>query len=143
MLGSRFRLRIISRIKSLVLKHHFNIENIDLSAWCKEVDKQTPALLQAGNDQGFEDGVHGLLAKLKSSHTDFYRGDRNPIKPEHAVGATLRSVSSLGTQRWMFLDVFDDSPAARAGARPGLCRFPHRFHLSGGPSGAAAFGKSE
>jgi carboxyl-terminal processing protease len=119
MLGSRFRLRIISRIKSLVLKHHFNIENIDLSAWCTEVDEQTPALLQTGDDQVFEDGVHGLLAKLKSSHTDFYRTDRNPIKPEHAVGATLRSVSSLGAQRWMFLDVFEDSPAARAGVMPG------------------------
>ena len=60
-----------------------------------------------------------LLAKLKSSHTDFYRPDRNPTKPEHAIGATLRSVTVLNTQRWMFLDVFEDSPAARSGVTPG------------------------
>ena len=67
----------------------------------------------------FEEGIHDLLSKLKSSHTDFYNCDRNPTKPEHAIGATLSSVTDLETQRWMFLDVFEDGPAARAGVTPG------------------------
>ncbi len=119
MLDSAARLKIISRIKALVLKHHFNIGNIDLHEWCKEVDDQTPTVLEADSEKSFEEGVHSLLSKLKSSHTDFYRADRNPTKPEHAIGATLRSVTILDTQSWMFLDVFDDSPAARAGVTPG------------------------
>lgn len=113
------RLRIISRIKAVVLKHHFNVENIDLAAWGKEVDEQTPALIEAEDNNVFEEGIQDLLGKLKSSHTDFYCCDRDPIKPEHAIGATLRSVTFLDTQRWMFLDVFEDSPAARAGVSPG------------------------
>jgi carboxyl-terminal processing protease len=39
--------------------------------------------------------------------------------PQHVVGATLRSVSSIRAPQWMFLDVFEDGPAARAGIRPG------------------------
>jgi len=113
------RLRIISRIKRLVLKHHFNVGNIDLAGWCKEVDERTPALIEAEDNNAFEEGIQDLLGKLKSSHTDFYCCDRNPIKPEHAIGATLRSVTFLDTQQWMFLDVFEDSPAARAGVSPG------------------------
>ena len=113
------RLRIISRIKTLVLKHHFNVGNIDLAGWCKEVDERTPALIEAEDNNAFEEGIQDLLGKLKSSHTDFYCCDRNPIKPEHAIGATLRPVTFLDTQQWMFLDVFEDSPAARAGVSPG------------------------
>jgi C-terminal processing protease CtpA/Prc len=119
MLDSTARLKIISRIETLVLKNHFNIGNVDLQEWCREVDQRTPALVEAENDSVFEQGIHDSLAKLKSSHTDFYRPDRNPTKPEHAIGATLRSVTVLNTQRWMFLDVFEDSPAARSGVTPG------------------------
>jgi len=119
MLDSTARYKIISRIETLVLKHQFNIGNIDLHEWRREVDERTPVLAEAENDSVFEQGIHGLLARLKSSHTDFYRSDRNPTKPEHAIGATLRSVTVLDTQRWMFLDVFEDSPAARSGVTPG------------------------
>jgi C-terminal processing protease CtpA/Prc len=119
MLDPTERLKIISRIQTLVLKHHVNIENIDLNEWSKEVDERSPALIKAESDIAFEQGIDDLLAKLKSSHTDFYRSNRQPTKPEHAIGATLRSVTVLGTQRWMFLDVFEDSPAARAGVTPG------------------------
>jgi C-terminal processing protease CtpA/Prc len=119
MLDSTARLKIIARIETLVLKHHVNVEKIDLNEWRKEVDERTPALVQSENDSVFELGIHDLLAKLKSSHTDFYRSGRHPTKPEHAIGATLRPVTVLDTQKWMVLDVYEDSPAARAGVTPG------------------------
>lgn len=119
MLDSASRRKIVSRVRDLVLKHHVNIENIDLNEWCKEVDERIPALVGAENDSVFELGIHDLLDKLKSSHTDFYRSDSHPTKPEHAIGATFRSVTAFDTQRWMVLDVFEDSPAARAGVKPG------------------------
>ncbi len=119
MLDLAARRKIVSRVRNLVLQRHVNIGNVDLEQWSKELEERTPSLLVAQNDGTFELGIHDLLAELKSSHTDFYRSNRNPIKPEHAIGATLRSVTISETQRWMFLDVFEDSAAARNGVRPG------------------------
>jgi C-terminal processing protease CtpA/Prc len=112
------RLAIISRVKTVVLKHHFNIGNVDYVEWCREVDRQSTKLA-AADDGVFEDGVRALLAKLKSSHTTFYTADVNSTRPQRVIGATLRSVIDSGCLRWMFLDVFEDSPAARAGVAPG------------------------
>jgi C-terminal processing protease CtpA/Prc len=112
------RQAVISRVKSVVLKHHFNIGNVDYAEWCREVDQQS-ATLTAADDGVFEEGIRTLLAKLKSSHTNFYASDVISTKPQHVIGATLRSVTDSGRPHWMFLDVFEDSPAARAGAGPG------------------------
>lgn len=118
MLHPTARLKVISRVKTLVLKHHFNIGNVDYAEWSRAVDEQGPALI-AGDEETFEKGVRDLLSKLKSSHTNFFRSDTNPTKPQHAIGATLRSVTRNGAQQWMFLDVYDNGPAARAGITPG------------------------
>jgi C-terminal processing protease CtpA/Prc len=112
------RLAVISRVKTLVLKRHFNIGNVDYGEWCREVDQQS-ATLAAADEGVFEEGIRALLAKLKSSHTNFYANDVNSTRPQHVIGATLRSVIDCGHPRWMFLDVFEDSPAARTGAAPG------------------------
>ncbi len=112
------RLAVISRVKALVLKRHFNIGNVDYAEWCREVDQQSNTLA-AADDRVFEEGIRVLLAKLKSSHTNFYAADVNSTRPQHVIGATLRSVIDYGRPHWMFLDVFEDSPAARAGATPG------------------------
>jgi C-terminal processing protease CtpA/Prc len=112
------RLAIISRVKTLVVKHHFNIGKIDYAEWCREVDEQS-ASLSAADDGIFEEGVRALLAKLKSSHTNFFTADMNSTKPQHVIAATLRSVTGSDRSYWMFLDVFEDGPAARAGATPG------------------------
>ena len=44
------RLAVISRVKTLVLKHHFNIGNVDYAEWCREVDQQS-ATLAAADDR--------------------------------------------------------------------------------------------
>lgn len=118
MLEPAVRLKVISRIKTIVVQHHFNIGNVDYSDWSRAVDEHIPTLLTA-EDNVFEEGVRGLLCQLKSSHTNFYRSDTHPTMPQQAIGATLRSVPCIGARRWMFLDVFDDSPAAGAEISPG------------------------
>jgi C-terminal processing protease CtpA/Prc len=105
-------------VKTLVLKHHFNIGNVDYGEWSREVDQQS-ATLAAADEGVFEGGIRALLAKLKSSHTTFYAANVNSTRPQHMIGATLRSVIFFGGPHWMFLDVFEDGPAARAGATPG------------------------
>jgi C-terminal processing protease CtpA/Prc len=112
------RLAVISRVKALVLKHHFNIGNVDYAEWSREVDQQSTTLAAAEGGV-FEEAMRALLAKLKSSHTTFYAADVKSTKPQHVIGATLRSVTVSGRPHWMFLDVFEDSPVARAGAAPG------------------------
>jgi C-terminal processing protease CtpA/Prc len=118
MLQPKARLNTISRVKAIVVSHHFNIGNVDYKEWVRTVDERTPALMTADEDT-FEDGIRTLLSKLKSSHTNFYRSDTNPTIPQHAIGATLRAVTGTGDPQWMFLDVFEDSPASRAGVTPG------------------------
>jgi len=118
MVETAARLKVISRIKAIVVKHHFNIANVDYMDWSRTVDEQIPALVTA-DDNVFEEGVRNLLSHLRSSHTNFYRSDANPTLPQHVIGATLRSVRHNGAEQWMFLDVFDDSPAACAGISPG------------------------
>jgi carboxyl-terminal processing protease len=118
MLRLSVRLRVISRVKSMVVKYHFNIGNIDYADWCRAVDEQTPTLLTK-DENAFEEGIRSLLCQLKSSHTNFYRSDTHPTMPQHAIGATLRSVTVDGALQWMFLDIFEDGPAARAGVCPG------------------------
>jgi predicted metalloprotease with PDZ domain len=117
-----------------VLKHHFNIGNVDYAEWSREVDQQSTTLA-AAEDSVFEEGIRALLAKLKSSHTTFYAADINSTKPQHVIGATLRSVIDSGRPHWMFLDVFEDGPAARAGATPGQLL----VSVDGTPAVPAAF----
>ncbi len=112
------RLAVVSRVKTAVLKHHFNIGNVDYAEWCREVDEQSPALIGA-DDNTFEEGIRSLLVNLKSSHTTFYATKHHTTKPQHVIGATFRSVTHSGCSHWMFLDVFEAGPAALAGATPG------------------------
>src|SRR5437016_1893458 len=118
MLEPTDRLKVISRVKAIVVKHHFNIGNVDYADWSRAVDEQIATLLTV-DDNTFDEGVRNLLCQLKSSHTNFYHSGTNPTMPQHVVGATLRSVPRTGAPQWMFLDIFDESPAADAGIRPG------------------------
>ena len=56
---------------------------------------------------------------LKSSHTAFYHGFHARFLPQHSINATLKSIGLNGDARWMFLDVFPEGPAAKAGIGPG------------------------
>ena len=118
MLQPEARLKIISRVKTIVVRQHFNIGNIDYVDWSRTVEEQIPTLLTA-DDNTFENGIRDILGRLGSSHTNFYRSDTNPTLPQHLIGATFRSRTIVGAPKWMFLDVFEDSPAASVGISPG------------------------
>ena len=121
MLSAAERLKIIARVQKAVLKHHVNLANVDLEAWSQEFSASAPSLATSESDHVFDKGITDLLAKLKSSHTDFYCSNRQPVRPEHAIGATLRSVTVGDGQKWMFLDVFEDGAAnERCTVRSGL-----------------------
>jgi C-terminal processing protease CtpA/Prc len=118
MLQPAARLKIISRVKATVLRHHFNIGHVNYVDWSKSVEEHAPSLLTGDNDE-FENGIRQLLCELKSSHTNFYGSDTQATLPQYAIGATLRAELYQGAPRWMVLDVFDGSPAAQASLKPG------------------------
>ncbi len=117
-LSPKERAAILSAIKKLVLKHHFNVTGVDYEEWMRSVDQQSADLLSA-DLEGFESGISEILSRLGSSHTSFYHQRVRQLLPQHSLNATLRPFSSNGAERWMFLDVFEEGPADAAGIKPG------------------------
>jgi C-terminal processing protease CtpA/Prc len=117
-LDSKQRTQILRAIKKLVRAHHINVAGIDIDAWAERVDGRAKELL-ATDLAGFESGVRELLAELKTSHTAFYHSLPTELPPQHTINASLRDLSLDGQRKWMFLDVFEDGPADRAGIKPG------------------------
>ena len=100
------------------MKHHINVKGVSYDAWLKLVDQRTAELLEEERAK-FETGVRQLLLELGSSHTNFFHGHGNVLLPQHTINATLRSFSQVGSERWIFLDVFEGGPAHNAGIKPG------------------------
>jgi carboxyl-terminal processing protease len=117
-LDSKKRTQILRAIKKLVLAHHINVTGIDYGGWSQQVDERMAELLTS-DVAGFETGVRQLLTELKTSHTVFYHSLPTELLPQHTINASLRDVSRDGHHSWMFLDVFEDGPAHRAGIKPG------------------------
>ena len=112
------RKRILSSIKTRVLKQHINVAGVSYEAWTRLVDERTSELLTAETDE-FEGGVRRLLLELGTSHTVFYHECPSQLLPQHSINASLRKFEQAGDARWIFLDVFEDGPAHVAGIKPG------------------------
>lgn len=117
-LGPQERSSILRNIQKRIRKSHINVAGVDYVEWERVIQRQEPALL-AAELEGFENGVRELLKQLKSSHTGFFHGVQNRFLPQHTINATFKSVSCGGADRWMFLDVFPEGPADKAGIHPG------------------------
>ncbi|PWU04228.1 MAG: hypothetical protein C5B51_17195 [Terriglobia bacterium] len=117
-LEPRNRIEILKAIKKLVLANHINVAGVDYDIWAKHLDERTPELLNA-DLASFEAGIRQLLTELKTSHTVFYHSLSKELLPQHTINASLKDVPQDGCRRWMFLDVFEDGPAHKAGIKPG------------------------
>jgi C-terminal processing protease CtpA/Prc len=113
---------IAAKVKKTVLNYHINAGGIDYDAWAKRFDASVDEL-PAADTATFEAGIRSLLSELKTSHTGFYHDVPDQLLPQHTINATLRKVSARGTEHWMFLDVFEDGPAAKAGIQAGQLLF--------------------
>ena len=118
MTDEKTRIRILDAIVKHVLSHHINITGVDYEKWRGSVVAKTGTLLKA-DEMEFEQGVRDSLIALGTSHTGFYHSQPREMLPQHTINATVRAVETDQGERWMFLDVFEDGPAQRAGIRPG------------------------
>jgi C-terminal processing protease CtpA/Prc len=112
------RAAIIKAISDHVQKRFVNVAGVDLDQWKDDLRRAEPGLL-ARSIADFEYGIREHLKGLKSSHTAFYHGIHARFLPQHSINATMKSIGSNGDARWMFLDVFPEGPAAKAGIVPG------------------------
>ncbi len=117
-LGQKQRSGILRKIEKRVRKSHVNIAGVDYVEWEHEIQRREPGLL-AAEMESFENGVRELLKLLKSSHTGFFHGVHNRFLPQHTINATFKAIAHRGSDQWMFLDVFPEGPADKAGIRPG------------------------
>lgn len=111
------RWSILRKISKLVLTKHINVSGVDLGRWTQRL-QQKGADLSEVEPEVFEGEIRALLAELGTSHTAFYSRVPTQFPPQHTIGATL-SLTREPDQRWMFLDVFEEGPAAVAGIAPG------------------------
>jgi C-terminal processing protease CtpA/Prc len=118
MISETDKLKILGRVRQLVLERHFNAGGIDYGAWGERFDAET-RILAARDDRVFEAGVNELLVNLKTSHTLFFHEIPTELPSQHTIGATFRRVPVNDSERWMFLDVFPEGAADRAGIHPG------------------------
>lgn len=95
-----------------------NLAGVDLVAWQADLKRAEAALLTAPIDE-FEKGINEHLKGLQSSHVAFYHGLQAKFLPQHSINATLKIIGRNKDARWMFLDVFPEGPAAKAGIGPG------------------------
>jgi carboxyl-terminal processing protease len=109
---------IVEAIKQRVRKNYVNVAGIDLEAWAQDLDRKAPDLTGKPVED-FENAIREQLKSLKTSHTGFYHGFQARFLPQHSINATLKSYGTNGHERWVFLDVFPEGPAAAAGIKPG------------------------
>src|SRR5215467_6755813 len=117
-LSPKKRTKILASIQKHVLKRHFNVAGVDHAAWIRRIAERKPALLADGMDD-FENGVRELVRELGSSHTVFYHERTNRLLPQHSINATVSRSAIQESDRWFFLDVFEDGPADKAGIKSG------------------------
>jgi C-terminal processing protease CtpA/Prc len=116
-LSSQARAKIVHAVEKLVRTKFVNLAGVDLDQWARDLCAFTGPTLDC-TAENFEQAVRHALQELKSSHTGFYHGVENRFLPQHSINATLTNCVSLG-RRWVFVDVFPEGPADRAGIRPG------------------------
>jgi C-terminal processing protease CtpA/Prc len=114
---ARERQNIVRNISKLVLTKHINVAGVDLDNWARKLQEKTAALTEIESET-FEEEIRALLGELGTSHTAFYSHIPTRFPPQHTINATL-SLTSDPDQQWMFIDVFEDGPAAAGGIAPG------------------------
>src|SRR5436309_15232157 len=85
------RKRILSSIKTRVLKQHINVPGVSYEAWTRLVDERTPELLTADTDE-FESGLRRLLSELGTSDTALYHERPSQVRAQHSSNASRRKL---------------------------------------------------
>jgi carboxyl-terminal processing protease len=132
---------VFDRAVRLVIDHFYDVSALDrfVEAVRQEIDDPRSPLTAASPPPRVDAAIGTVLASLKASHTGrfkpdtinyfeladiFHRAIRNDVRrmfpPDSEVDyAGIGMIATPGNGRWFVSDVYDGSPAARAGIQVG------------------------
>jgi C-terminal processing protease CtpA/Prc len=116
--GLKERTEVLDKVKDLTAKKLF-APGFDQKKWHELIESRREQILKCRTVEEFESALRDLLAELKISHVVFFHQSLQKIASNYAIGATFQPCQINGTAKWMFQDVHDGSPPARADIRPG------------------------
>ncbi|HEX5483691.1 MAG TPA: S41 family peptidase [Terriglobia bacterium] len=92
---------------------HFNGKE-----WPAIARRNRSEILAIDDPEKFETAMHQLVRQLGTSHTGFFHESLHRVPGRLAICATFRKHETAEGNYWMFQDVHEGGPAARAGIRP-------------------------
>jgi len=112
------RLAILDRMARLVSERLYdpNLNGVD---WRAAVEEARDGIAKADDSAEFERRVNELLKVLKVSHLGFFHERGRNATGKQTIGVTFMEDKTLDPPRWVFEDVHELGPAARAGIQRG------------------------
>ena len=117
-LSEKQRIKILNRVAEVVTRKFYDPKFREID-WQTAVDKHRNDIVAAPSDEAFEIEITKLLSELKSSHVGFYHVGLARATSKMAICATYAAFPSEEGERWVFQDVHEGGPAAKAGIKSG------------------------
>lgn len=117
-LSEKQRIRILDKVSEVVTRKFYDPEFHQID-WLAAVGKHRKDIMAAPSDEAFEIAITKLLSELKSSHVGFYHVGLARATSKMAICATYAAFPFEDEERWVFQDVHEGGPAAKAGIKSG------------------------
>lgn len=117
-LNKKQRIKILNKVSEVVTQKFYDPQ-LQQTDWLAAVEKHRNDIVVAPSEEAFESEVTKLLAELKSSHVGFYHTDLARATSKMAICATYAAFPCEEGERWVFQDVHEGGPAAKAGIKSG------------------------
>jgi carboxyl-terminal processing protease len=117
-LSEKQRIKILNKVSEVVTRKFYDpqLHQID---WLAAVKKHRNDIVAAPSDEAFESEITKLLSELKSSHVGFYHVGLARATSKMAICATYAAFPFEQGECWVFQDVHEGGPAAKAGIKSG------------------------
>lgn len=112
------RIKILDKVSEVVTRKFYDPQFHQIN-WLAAVGKHRDNIIAAPSDEAFEGEITKLLSELKSSHVGFYHVGLTRATSKMAICATYAAFPFEERERWVFQDVHEGGPAAKAGIKSG------------------------
>lgn len=117
-LSEKQRIKILGKVSEVVTSKFYDPQFHQID-WPAAVEKHRKNIVAAPSDEAFESEITKLLSELKSSHVGFYHTGLARATSKMAICATYAAFPFEEGMRWVFQDVHEGGPAAKAGIKSG------------------------
>lgn len=117
-LSEKQRIKILDKVSEVVTRKFYDPQFHQVD-WQAAVEKHRYDIVTAASDEAFETEIMRLLSELKSSHVGFYHVGLSRATSKMAICATYAAFPFEDGERWVFQNVHEGGPAARAGIKSG------------------------